>query len=449
MIGQDRAEQLARMLQDYSKADETQITITSEQQNFTRFNQNWIHQNLSRNNHQVNIRVSDKGRIGAVSVNTLDESELRAALDKALHFASYVLVNPTLKPFPKPKAILEHDLVGSGLLKQTPRDRADTIGEIIAIAKSKHAQSSGTYANIYEEMLISTSSGIMAYHAGNHAVLRTVITKNGTISGYADQIVRDPAIIDPVRLATDATWKASLFEKAIPLEPGNYDTVFEATAVADLLRFLGMIAFGAQAVQEGRSFMGNAIGKQVFAPSISIYDDAYHPLTLPRLFDSEGTPKQKVTIIENGVAKGVVYDNATAEAEGKESTGHASAANMWGRGQYPGNMVVAPGDSDRETMIKSIKKGLLVTRFHYTHCPEPMQVVATGTTRDGTFLIEDGEIVARVFNLRFTESMIRAFANVAAISKETRLTRDWWSTFYMVLPTMMINDFTYTGASTF
>ena len=115
----------------------------------------------------------------------------------------------------------------------------------------------------------------------------------------------------------------------------------------------------------------------------------------------------------------------------------------------PHNMFMARGDSSVEKMIKSTERGILVTRFHYTHCPEPMRVVATGTTRDGTFLIQDGEICARVRNLRFTESMLDAFSNVEAISRDSRIVKDWWSTFISVLPAVKIRDFNFTGSTTF
>jgi predicted Zn-dependent protease len=87
-------------------------------------------------------------------------------------------------------------------------------------------------------------------------------------------------------------------------------------------------------------------------------------------------------------------------------------------------LIIAPGQSSIEEMIRNTKRGVYVTRFHYTHCPEPMQVIATGTTRDGTFLIENGEIVARLKNLRYTDSMIRVFANVDSLSKQQYLVKD-------------------------
>jgi predicted Zn-dependent protease len=69
---------------------------------------------------------------------------------------------------------------------------------------------------------------------------------------------------------------------------------------------------------------------------------------------------------------------------------------------------------------------LLLTRFHYTHCPDPKRVVLTGTTRDGTFLIERGEIVGAVKNLRLTQSIPELFEGIEMLG-QPRLCQDWWS----------------------
>jgi predicted Zn-dependent protease len=86
---------------------------------------------------------------------------------------------------------------------------------------------------------------------------------------------------------------------------------------------------------------------------------------------------------------------------------------------------MAGGDGNRQEMIESTRRGLLVTRFHYTHCPDPKRVVMTGTTRDGTFLIENGEIVGAVKNLRLTQSVPELFGEIELLGAP-RLCRDWW-----------------------
>jgi predicted Zn-dependent protease len=76
------------------------------------------------------------------------------------------------------------------------------------------------------------------------------------------------------------------------------------------------------------------------------------------------------------------------------------------------------GDSSLEEMVKSVRKGIYVTRFHYTNVVEPMKAVLTGMTRDGTFWIEGGELKNPIKNLRFTESVLRALSRVSKISRE-------------------------------
>ncbi len=195
--------------------------------------------------------------------------------------------------------------------------------------------------------------------------------------------------------------------------------------------------------------MASQMGQKVMGDNITIWDDGLDTRGLAIPFDSEGMPKRKVVLIDKGVAAGVVYDVNTALKDGVQSTGHAGGQFGGRWGPIPGNMFLAEGEGTLKDMIASTKKGLLVTRFHYTHCPDPTRVVATGTTRDGTFLIEDGRLSARVKNLRFTESMVEAFGRVESVSNSSRLTRDWWSTFSSVLPAVKIKDFTFTGVTSF
>jgi predicted Zn-dependent protease len=96
-------------------------------------------------------------------------------------------------------------------------------------------------------------------------------------------------------------------------------------------------------------------------------------------------------------------------------------------------------------MIAGVERGVLVTRFHYTHCPDPQRAVATGTTRDGTFLVEKGRIVGALQNLRFTQSVLDAFSNIEALSNAPELHRDWWSSAAHHVPVMRLRDFQFTG----
>jgi len=448
MYGQDRLERVAREIFDSSTADETEARFVVRNLELTRFNQNYIHQNLGRETIDITIRVVKGGRTGVTSVGVLDGDVVREATLKACEFASMQL--PTEAPchLAEPRELPRVENYFESTAEITPAERADAIGVIISAARARGLETAGTYSAEVGEHFVTNTLGVAAYDQHTTGFLRALVS-HGELTGYADQMGRDVREFEPERVAREAIEKAVLFDEARALEPGRYDTVFEPYAVADLVRFLGYLSFGAKAKQEGRSFMAERMGEQVMDSKVTIWDDGTDPAGLAQPFDAEGVPKQKVMLIDHGVAAGVVYDLETAAREDRESTGHGTGLTRWNTGPMPENMFLAPGNKTREELIRSTQRGILVTRFHYTHAPEPMEVVATGTTRDGIYLIEDGELTCRLNNMRFTESLLRAFGRVEDLSKETRITRDWWSTFAPVLPAVKIRDFNFTGTTLF
>ena len=218
--------------------------------------------------------------------------------------------------------------------------------------------------------------------------------------------------------------------------------VLEEFAASDILDFLGYAGFGAQAVQEERSFMSGKLGSRVMGSNVTIWDDPTHPTSVPRPFDAEGMPAQRVDLVVGGVAGSPVYDRRTAAKEGRQTTGHALPA-AYPIGPMPRNLFLLPGDTPRADLVRTVKRGLLVTRFWYTRVVHPLTVLMTGMTRDGTFLVEDGEIVAAVENLRFTESYVEAMNRVEAMSRETKLVREFFST--NRVPALRIKGWRFTG----
>jgi PmbA protein len=108
-------------------------------------------------------------------------------------------------------------------------------------------------------------------------------------------------------------------------------------------------------------------------------------------------------------------------------------------------MSMAPGSLPRAELIGGLERGLLVTRFHYTNVVHPKQVVITGMTRDGLFLVEDGRITRPVRNLRFTQDYLAALASVEAVSIERRALEGFLGT--TLVPALRLASFTFTGAT--
>ena len=184
------------------------------------------------------------------------------------------------------------------------------------------------------------------------------------------------------------------------------------------------------------------LGEKILGDNITIWDDGSDGRGIASAFDPEGVPKQRVDLIVNGVANAVAYDSLTAHKEGRESTGH-STGGIGVYGPMPSNMFMQSGDSSVEEMIASTKYGVLVTRFHYGNVIHPTQVLITGMTRDGTFLIEDGKITAPLKNMRFTDSVLRILSNTDMIS------RDLMRQQAAVVPAIRARGFRFSGATEF
>jgi predicted Zn-dependent protease len=103
------------------------------------------------------------------------------------------------------------------------------------------------------------------------------------------------------------------------------------------------------------------------------------------------------------------------------------------------------GTSSREELVGGLERGLLVTRFHYTNPVHPKLAIITGMTRDGTFLVEGGELVGPVRNLRYTQSYLDALAGVSAVGSSRKTVRGFLGG--AVVPAVRIDAWTFTGAT--
>jgi PmbA protein len=418
MLGRDKAKKLVEKALSMSKAEQTEIEIMAEESHLTRFANSQIHQNVSGSDTAISARAVIGKKIGRAATNRTDESSIRRMLDKAVEIATFQRDNPDFVSLPRPTAMKDVDNYISGTAKFSARDRAKAVGHIAKGAKKKNLNAFGAFTNGISEVAIGNSLGVFAYNIGTDAYVNTVVMGD-TGSGYAQAASRDVEDIDMTLVARMAIDKAEMSADPISMPEGEYIVVLEANAVAEMIEFLGYIGFGALAYQEGRSFMCGKLGKKIVGENITIWDDGGDRRGFSFPFDFEGVTKKKVMLIEKGVAKGLVYDTLTAGKEKKKSTGHSTGSPVGG--PMPLNLFMKEGKNTIEEMVESTKKGIYVTRFHYTNVVEPMKAVLTGMTRDGTFLIENGRITKPVKNFRFTQSVLEALSNTVMIGKKGEL----------------------------
>ena len=157
-------------------------------------------------------------------------------------------------------------------------------------------------------------------------------------------------------------------------------------------------------------------------------------------------PRQKVKLVEKGVVCRLVYSRQTAHKLNSKSTGHGFPLPN-DIGEAPMNIVLDGGKSSTEEMVRSTERGLLVTRLWYIREVDPYEKILTGMTRDGTFLIENGKLVAGVRNFRFNQSLIEMLQRVEQMGVPVRASGE--EAFDMVVPPMRVTDFNFTEVTKF
>jgi len=449
MIEKESALRLLKNVVQESPADQTEAILLTEDSSLTRFADSAIHQHVAERNQTLILRVVLGRKIAVVTTNIFLPSSVKRSLRKAISLAKVQQPNDEFISLPGPKPIPEIETFSENISRLTPIRKAKMIKGILTSVRGRELKASGAFSNGEVELAVVNSLGVEAYQKFSDLFLHLIV-ENEKSSGYASFVARDPDQLDVDSLTQEAIRKTSR-EEPIQIEPGEYEVILEPYAVSELLSFLGYLGFHALAVQEGRSFFSNRFGEKMVNEKVTIYDDGLDPEGLKVPFDFEGIPKKRVAFFDRGVAKEVTYDSFTAGREGKNSTGHALIAPNTA-GPIPINLFMKGGESSLEEMIKSVRKGIYVTRFHYTNVVEPMKAVITGMTRDGTFLIEEGEIKRPIKNLRFTESILRALSQVTAISKNRRICSE--GTVYSrrfitgtVVPAVKIDGFNFSGVS--
>ena len=439
---------LKRLVQQ-SPADQTEALLMTEESSLTRFTPASVHQHVAERNQTVILRVVLGKKVAVVTTNLLSPPSLRTALEKGVSLARSLPPNPDFRSLPQARPILEVNTFFEGIRRLTPGRKIKAIQEIMGLVKEERASVSGAFSHGTVGVAVFNSLGVEAFQQYSDLSLH-LIAQNDHGSGYASFVSRDPDRLEIESLARSAVSKISM-ERPVEIPPGEYEVILEPDAAHEFLSFMGYLGFHALAVQEERSFLGNHFGEKLVDEKVTIYDDGLDPQGLQVPFDFEGVPKQKVLFFDKGVARDVTYDSLTAGREKKESTGHALTPPNT-EGPIPLNLFMEGGHSSLEGMIRSIRRGIYVTRFHYTNVVEPMKAVITGMTRDGTFWIEDGEVRNSVKNLRFTESILKALSRVKAISRERKICTsgsNYGRRFITgtVAPAVQIEGFNFSGVS--
>jgi predicted Zn-dependent protease len=424
-------------------ADETEVLLSEGRHLLTRFSRNQVHQNVGTEEAWAVLRLVVGGRIGVATASSLRPEALEQAVASALAIAKASQPEEGWPGLPAPRPVKRLDDYDAATAEAPADARADVAAEIIQAARRQRGEAAGAVEVEESTLAVTSSRGVAVASSHTRAQAGAVVTCDDG-SGYAEGISTRLAGLKPRAIGRRAAAKAAESRHPQPLPAGRYDVVLEPPAVGEWLDMLGYMAFSGKSFQEGRSPLSGKLGQRVTGEQVTLWDSALDRRTLPLEFDYEGMPARRLTLIDRGVAKAVTTNTYRARRLGKRrSTGHALPAST-GYECLPMHLFMKGGTSSAAALLAGMKRGLLVTRFHYTNILDPMKTVLTGMTRDGTFLVEDGQVVHPVRNLRYTENVLEALGRIDGLSRRLTLLRG-----QAVVPTVRIREVHFTGTTEF
>jgi PmbA protein len=446
MIEEKDAREICESILLRCKGNPVEITLQYTDSALTRFANNIIHQNVAERDGEATLRYMIGKKIGTASTNRMDKTGLDELVLRAKSNAKASPEDPNYPGLPEPAPYQRVSSWDAATADYSPEKRARAVGTVCQLAVEKSLNASGAFSTGSDILAVANSEGVFAYHTRSFSDFQTVVMSDDS-SGRSQESAWNVDDLNVEGLGKEAIETAVCGRNPRKIDPGEYTVILEHYTTEDLINSLNFYGMGAQALQEGRSWMNDRLGKQVMSPNVSIWDDGVDMNGSPLPFDFEGVPKQRVDIVKEGVVMGPVYDRYSGAKMGKPSTGHATPIVFRGFGPLALNLFMAPGEVTVQEMIESTKVGLYINRFWYTRLVHPRECAMTGMTRDGVFKIEDGEVAYPVKNLRFTMPYVQALANVEAVGKATHLLVSEFGGISVRVPALKINGFNFTGST--
>jgi PmbA protein len=398
-----------------AEGDEALALVQSECSGMARFAGSEVHQPTLIENEVVELQIVRDGRLGIASSNDTGDEGLRTLAARAAEAADSAPADPDfagLAPPAEPPAVESYDEEAAALGAE------DQARLAAAAIEASELDLYGFFTSGVTSLALASTTGVAVSQELTDVAVLALAAVDGA-SGYAEQTGWRAGDVDPAGAARDAVEKAKLTRGAVELEPGSYPAVLEPPAFAELLAYFSYDAFGAQGLLEERSYAFDKLGTKVFDERLSLADDALDPRGLAKAFDFEGTPKQRVDLVRDGVLSDVVWDRQTGKKAGRESSGHAPPSSLRHWGPLPFALSVGGGEADSAAQLaETLGDGIYVTRLHYLSIVDPREGIVTGMTRDGTFRIRGGRVADPLVNLRFTVSVPQLLAELPGLTRE-------------------------------
>jgi PmbA protein len=451
---------LGREVLSQAGEGEAEIYLRVAERGCARFAGGELGQHMELSEPMAAVRVARGRRVAESVTSRLDRASLVDAVRATAIAAGLV---PEVEGFPG----FAGDDAGSrpaddpprfeqATAEATPEGRVERLLPVLAAVREAGLVSAGMLETTRASHALATTRGCSRSHDATLAAFRVWALETpgaGGAAGYGGGVHRDLRALHLDEETARAVRVCKASRDPASLDEGEYDVVLEPEAVAELLEWLAAIAAGAPEVEQGTSALAGRLGERVTGEGVDLVED---PLDASELgfgvpFDREGTWRQRVPIVERGVARAVLYDRTYGGRAGRASTGSALLPSVGSAGGVGATAFSLNGGAagSVEELIAGIDRGLYVCRLHYVNgLLEPRRAVMTGLTRDGCFLVEKGKIVRPVGNLRFTDSLLEGLARCDGSTRARKAVPTFWSDAgAVVAPAIRLRAFRFNGRS--
>ncbi|MFJ6988611.1 MULTISPECIES: metallopeptidase TldD-related protein [unclassified Streptomyces] len=334
-------------------------------------------------------------------------------------------------------------------------DFAPALGESFARARAGGRELYGFAHHELVSTYLGTSTGVRLRHDQPNGTLElNAKSPDRTRSAWAGRSTRDFKDVDPAALDAELAVRLGWAERRIDLPAGRYETLLPPTAVADLMIYLLWSASGRDAA-EGRTVFskpggGTRVGEKLSGLPLTLRSDPHAPGLESAPFVVAHSSGGDQSVFDNGLPIPAVDWIGDGELRHLTTSRHGAA--LTGLPSAPGaDNLILDGGADRslEEMVADTRRGLLLTCLWYIREVDPATLLLTGLTRDGVYLVEDGEVVGEVNNFRFNESPVGVLGRATEAGRtEKTLPREWsdWFT-RAAMPALRVPDFNMSSVS--
>jgi PmbA protein len=417
-------------------AEGVEVVFQGEEAHYMRLAESAITQTSKITRGQVTIRAIHGGAESRVSTEDLSSEGLRIAAQSALKRAKESPPGSEPAQLPDGGPSICTTVVNDETVALDGPTKSEWLQPALHAHQTDGLALAGRFHSGLSTLAVMSSMGVESYHQGSwsdlslSALERPAGHRASSFRAYFDSQIDLPTLSTMQEVVRQECHRA---RNPVTVDPGEWDVVLAPAAVGELLGWLGDIAFTSRAMEDGLSFVSGNEGKQVTGQAITILDDSSMPyeVGVPLPFDTEGQQKQRVVLLEEGVAKGIVHNARSARRFGCQGTGHAQPTGEFtGPGSKASHLHIQPGTATVDELVGQVDRGLFITRLHYVNgMIEPRRAVMTGLLRDAAFLIEDGRLSQAVTPIRFTDSILEAFSRVpgkGGISRNVEACASWF-----------------------